>query len=482
VWTILGSAAGLLLASWGSTALVAMMTTFEEPIALETGPTWRLLGFSLALAFVTAAVCAIAPAFRATRLQTSSTLKEFAQLGGAAAPRLSLGKSLVVAQVALTVLLLFGAALFVRSLDRILGQNPGFDRTGILVISTDASAAGYDDDRHTGFYAALLQRLATAPGVESASLSQYPPISDEDGAWTQPIGVDGAPIDGDPSREVYFNAVTADYFRTLGIRLQQGRGFTNGDHATSRPVVVINEQLARTYFPGRHPIGHTLTMGRNKSRRDLEIVGVVADVKYEHLMEPTRSVAFLPSSQWAESLAGENLFAEVRVAGSVEPAAEGLRREIRALDGSIPIRIQTINDRIRASLVRERVIATLATTLGLVALALACAGLYGLLAYTVSQRTREIGLRLALGADRQRMLWMVLRQSLVLGAAGIAAGLAASLALGEFARNLLFQISETDPLALSASAAVMLTVALFAGLLPARRASSVEPVVALRTE
>lgn len=482
VWTVLSGAIGLLLASWASGVLVSMMSTWESPIALETAPTWRVVSFTIGLAFATAGIFAIVPALRSTRVHGGSALKEAAEVEGAGSRRWSLVKTLVVAQVALTVLLLFGASLFVRSLNRILAQDAGFERDRTLIIFTDASAAGYNDARHTGFYTELLQRLANIPGVESASLSQYPPISDQDGAWTQSIGIDGAPVETlDKAREVYFNGVTPGYFGTLGIRLLQGRDFAAGDRAGSRPVVIVNDTLARTFFPGRNPIGRTITIGRNASRRELEIVGVVTALKYQHLMEPSRNVAFLPRDQLAETLEGENLVAEVRATGPMAAVADRVWREVRALDGAVPIRIQTIEDRIRASLVKERVIAALATTLGLTALLLACAGLYGLLAYTVSRRTREIGLRLALGAERRRMLWMVLRQSLLLALAGIAAGLAASFAFGELARNLLFQVSETDALAIAAAGLLMLVVALLAGFLPARRAARVDPMTALRS-
>ena len=481
VWTVLGGAAGLMLASWASARLVSMMSTWESPIALETGPTWRVVAFATVLAFLTAAVCAIVPALRSTQVRGRSVLKEGAQVEGAGSRRWSLAKTLVVAQVALTVLLLFGASLFLRSLDRILAEDAGFDRDRALIALTDASAAGYSDARHSAFYEELLRRLRSIPGVESASLSQYPPISDQDGAWTQSIGIDGAPVPTDLTREVYFNGVTPGYFRTLGIRLLQGRDFAAEDHAASARVAIVNETLARTFFPGQNPIGRTITIGRDASRRDLEVVGVVTALKYQHLMEPARNVAFLPCAQLKESLEGENLVAVVRAAGPIAPAADRVWREIRAIDASVPIRIQTVDERIRASLVKERVIATLATALGFAALILACAALYGLLAYTVSRRTREIGLRLALGAERGRMLWMVLRQSLILALAGIAAGLGASFALGGFARNLLFQVTETDTLAVAAAGILMLLVALIAGFLPARRAARVDPMAALRS-
>jgi predicted permease len=482
VWTTLGAAAGLLVATWGANALVAMMTTWEDRIALEVNVNARILAVTAALALLTATASAVLPALRATRSNAGATLKEFAQIGGSTRlRRWSAGKLLVSVQIALTVLLLFGAGLFVHSLQRILAQDAGFDRN-ILVVMTDAVAAGYEGPRLIGFHAALLDRLRAIPGVAAASMSGYPPISDEDGAWTQSIGVDGGPVVQDPTRYVYFNAVTPGYFRTVGIRLQSGRGFSDADRPESRRVVVVSESLAHRFFPGQNPVGRLVSIGRDERRQDLEIVGIVSDAKYQRLEEPTRRVAYLPTAQAPESIEGDNLVATIRVGAGIAAVAEQVRREIGALDPTVPIRIQTVNDRIRESLVTERVIAVLATLLGLAALTLASAALYGLLAYTVSRQTGEIGLRIALGADRAAVLWMVMRQSVVLGAAGVAAGVAASLALGGFARNVLYQVSAADPFALFAAAGVMLAVAACAGYFPARRAAQVDPVVALRVD
>jgi putative ABC transport system permease protein len=434
------------------------------------------------LAFLTAAICASFPAFRATRLDAGSTLQEGRGIPGVAIRRWALGKSLVAAQVALTVLLLFGAALFIRSLSRILNQEAGFARDGVLILSTDAGPAGYSSARHIAFYATLLERLRTIPGVASASMSRYPPISDDQGAWTEFIGVDGALPQRDQSKQVYFNVVTPGYLETIGLRLIQGRDFADGDREGAPSTAIVTESLARRFFPGQNALGKTITMGRDQSRKDVAIVGVVADTKYQNMTEQTRSIAFLPIAQQAQSTSGRDLVTEIRVVGSRTAVAEAVRREVRTLDGAMPLRIQTVTERIRASLVKERVITVLATAIGLAAVALASAAVYGLLAYGVARQTHEIGLRMALGAARRQMLWMVLRQSLVLGIVGIAIGIGASLALGQLARNLLFQVRENDATALAAAAVMMLFVALCAGFFPALRAARVEPLTALRLE
>jgi predicted permease len=476
VWTTLASAAGLLLAVWGGTTLVSLMTTSQETIVLALTPNRRMLLFTVTLALLTAAISSLVPALRATRLDPAASLQATGQIG-AVSRRWSFGKSLVGAQVAVTIVLVFAASLFVRSLERVLAQDAGVDRQRVLVLATDAEAAGLEDDRMAAFYQQLLERLASVPGAESASLSMYPPISDEDGAWTQSIAADGAPVPSTPGAStVYFNTVSPGYFRTVALPLVAGRDFTTGDGPDAPRVAVVNESLARTFFPGQNALGRQITMGRNQNRQDLRIVGIVRDAKYQRMQEAPRRIAYLPHVQQPP----ENLFAEIRVAGAIAPVAESIRREVRALDAVVPMRLETITDRINQSLVTERIVAMLATALGLASLLLACAALYGLVAYTVARQTREIGLRLALGAERFAVLRTVMSESLVLVGLGIVVGGAAALWLGRYAGALLFQLSPRDPVSLVAAAGIMLLVACLAAFVPARRAARVDPVVALR--
>ena len=473
----LAGALGLVVASWAGGGLVAMMTSRESPIVLDVSPNPRVMLFVFVLTLVTVVVCSVLPAFRATSLAPGSTLKETGTAAHAALRRWSPGRVLVVSQVAVTMVLLVGAALFVRSLNTVLSQDTGFDRDRVLVVATDAEAAGYGDERLTAYYARLRERLAAVLGVESSSLSMMPPISNEDGNWTQSIAVDGGPIEEESSRFVYFNAISPGYFSTLGMRVLRGRDFGVSDTSTATRVVIVNESLARRFFPNEDPIGRVISIGRSERRRNLEIVGLVRDAKYQTLQEPARRIAYLPISQ--ENLE-RNLFAEVRPVSRLSSIVERVRSEARALDAGVPIRIETVADRIHESLVKERVMAVLASGLGVTALALACAGLYGLLAYAVSRQAKEIGLRLALGATRATVLWNVLRDCLFVALIGIAIGASASLALGRYVRTLLYQVSATDLISLAAAGALMLTVALLAGLLPARRAAAVDPAAALR--
>jgi predicted permease len=479
VWALVGAGMATLFSTWVGNVLIAMMTTRDEPIVLDVSPSWRVGLFTFGLTLVTVIVCSLIPAFRSTQLAPGSTLKNTGTSGHPTLRRWSAGTLLVAAQVALTMVLLVGAALFVRSLMSVLSQDAGFDRNNVLVVATDPSAAGREGARIDAYYAELRQRLSALPGVESVSLSAMPPISNQDGNWTQSIGIDGAPVSADNSRFVYFNAIATGYFKTLGLRLQRGRDFTDADDATGAKVAIVNEALARTYFGDANPIGRLVSIGRDKRRQDLEIVGIVANAKYQRLQEDTRSIAYLPIAQRG---GGGTLFAEVRARAGTSAMAESVRRETRAIDPGVPVRVETVTQRIRESLVKERVMATLASAVGVTALMLACAGLYGLLAYAVSRRRNEIGLRLALGANRAGIVWMVVRDCLLIAGIGTVVGIGLAMALGGYTRTLLYRVQATDVLSIGAATLVMLAVAVVAALLPARSASRVDPAMALRGE
>ena len=322
-------------------------------------------------------------------------------------------------------MLLAGASLFVTSLRRVVARNVGFDRDNVLVVAADARAAGYRDGRQIAFYDELQQRLARLPGVVSASLSWYPPISDQDGHWTQSVGVDGAAPSADPKQTVHFNAVSPAYFSTMGIRLLAGRDFTLQDHAGAPRVAIVNESIARRFFAGGNALGRRISIGLDRSRQNLEIVGIVSDAAYQRLEETPRRIAYLPCAQLTALLGDATLTAEVRVTPPLAAVAGRVAREVAAIDRRVPLRVETVTDRIDDSLVKERIVARLAIVLGLAALALAGAATYGLLACAVSRQRKELGVRVALGAGRATLLWMILRQSLALAMVGSAAGLRA---------------------------------------------------------
>jgi putative ABC transport system permease protein len=481
--TFTGAAIGLLLASWSSAGLVATLRTSASILTLDTTPGLRTISFVAALAFVVSIASAWLPAFGATRGAAREALHETGQPGATMFRRWSAGKMLVGVQVALAFVLLAGAVLFGRSLTRVLDQGAGLDGQRLLIVVPDAVAGGLPDAALGPFHTALLERLRATPGVEEAALAWKPPISYPGGSWTQTIAIDGgaATLSGTPS--VYFNSVSPGYFSTVGMALRRGRDLAAGDTAGAPFVTVVNETLARRYFPNQDPIGHRISIGLTPALQNVEIVGVVQDAKYRMLQEPQRSIAYLAVDQHAPLRSGSNrnLVAVLRAPRGTL-TVDAIRDTVRLLDPRVPVRVESVADRIRESTLNERVLAALAAGLGGIALILACAGLYGLIAYAVSRHQREIGLRMALGAQSRAVLWMVQREALVVVILGIVAGLAATFALGQFVGTLLFEVTPADPVSLVAASAVMVAVASLAAYIPARRAASLDPIAALKRD
>jgi putative ABC transport system permease protein len=473
-----GAAAGLLCGAWGGTLLVSLLSTTEEPIRLNLDPDWRVLAFTAVTAILTAVLFSLAPAIRAARVAPGAALHESSRWTTGRRGRLT--SALVAGQVALSMLLMAGAALFARSLYRLVTLDPGFRRENLLLASADALVAGYKDAPLAAFHSRTLDRLRSLPGVAAVGLCWVPPVSNEMGYWTGNVAVDGEGVPPDGPK-TYFNAVSPGYFPTVGTALLRGRDFDSRDREGAARAVIVNESLATAYFPGRDPIGRTLSIGLHAARQNLIILGVIQDARYQSLHEPPLRIAYFPLAQTPERR-GANLIAAIRVQGSPAALADAVRGAIRSIDANVPLRIETMSDRIRESLVTERVVAVISAFLGLAALVLAAAGLYGLLAYTVSRRSPEIGVRIALGAPRTAVEWMVFRESLALAAAGIALGVAATLALGRFVAGLLHGIGAADGASLAAAGAVVLAVSMTAGYVPARRASRVDPAVVLRQE
>ena len=483
VLTTTGAALGLLLATWSGAAIVSALRTASNGLTIDASPGWRTIGFTAALAIAVSVASAWFPALGATRGAARDALRETGQPGAALLRRLSLGKLLVACQVALALVLVAAATMFARSLSQVLARETSRVETSrLIVVTPDAVAAGLDTPAIEAFHEALVERLRLVPGVEAAALAWKPPISYPGGSWTQTVAIDGGPPIREDTPSVYFNSVAPGYFATVGLTLRRGRDLSAQDSKSSPFVTVVNESLARHFFGGQDPIGHRISIGLTPAAQGLGIVGVVEDARYRMLQEPQRNIAYLPVVQHAVMRSGGNRNLVVVARVSVPTAAASLRQTAREVDARVPVRIESVADRIRESTLNERILASLAMGLGLIALALASTGLYGLLAYAVSRHTREIGLRIALGARPSGVLWMVQRESMVLAAAGIAGGVAMTFALGRFARSLLFEVTPTDPLALAGAAVLMLIVAGAAAFVPARRAALVDPIVALKRD
>ncbi|MGH9451104.1 MAG: ABC transporter permease, partial [Terriglobia bacterium] len=479
----MGGACGILLAFWGTHILLALIASGRESLFLDVHPDGMILAFTAAVSLVTGILFGLAPALRATHVDITPALKENA--GSAPANRgakSKLGRALVVAQVAASLLLLIGAGLFVRTLENLENQNLGFNRHNLLLFGIGPGRTGYEGERLANLYKELLLRIQALPGVESASLSERGLI----GAGET---IDGITIEGytpksasDNQVKAWVNAVGPQFFKTTGIKLLLGRGVGAIDTENSPKIAVVNEALARQVFGNGSPIGRRFAFGKPKSAADeFTIAGLVQNAKYGELRNADPPTVYVPYLQ-ALSQAGAVYF-EVRTHGNPLAMVPSLRQVVNNVDKNLPLfDIHTETEKIGESLMQERLFAQLSSFFGGLALLLACVGLYGVLSYSVARRTNEIGIRMALGAQRGDILWMVLRETLLLIGIGVAIGVPCALAASKLVSRMLFGLKSTDPVTIGIATAVMLAVAVLAGYLPARRASRVDPLVALRYE
>jgi predicted permease len=477
--SIVGAAAGLTLAVWSAELLVRAVSTAVTPVAIDVAIDWRVIAFTSVVAAGVSLIFTIAPAVRSLHVDPGEVMKTGARPSGATRRESRTARLLVVAQMAFSLVMLAGAALFLRSLGVLLGQDSGVDAANLVLVSAEPRP-GIDREL---FYRDALERLRAVPGVTAASLSWVPPISDSQGSWTQSIGVNGAPpqeLAHDAPGAVYFNAVSPGYFSTVGTALVSGRDVDWSDTRTSLRIVVINEMVARSFFPQGNAIGQRISIGLNQARKDLVIVGIVRDAKYQRLQEPTRRIAYVPYLQFPEFTAGNNLVAEVRTTRASGETIRALREAARAGNPGMPVGIELMDARVRDSLVRERLIASVATLFGVFSLVLCCGSLYGLMSQMVSRRTNEIGIRVALGAPSAAVVWMVVRDTLQVAVAGAVLGLVLAASNSRIAQRFLFGISAVDAGSLIAAAVLLLATALLSGYLPARRAARVDPAIALR--
>jgi predicted permease len=474
--SVMGGAAGLLLAWAMRNALPRMLADSWEP-ALEAKFSWPIFLFAAAVSIATGFVFGLGPAWHATRVQVNASLKDSGQTVTHRRRGLG-GKAIVALQVALSMVLVTGAGLFVRTLMRLESEGLGIRSHNLLLFSVELPETRYPKAASTPVLQRLEERVTAVPGVEAATLTYVPLISgNAEGHTFIPQGQQRK-AEGNPSALV--NRVGANFFSTYGIRIVAGRGFDGRDTQSSRKVTVVNESLAKKYFPNGNPVGKTFEEGVDHPIT-YEIVGVCTDAKYYRVRKDAEPTYYAPYSQMDDGL-HEATFA-IRTSLAGEAILPALRDAVRHVDPNLPmLDVRTQDEQIAANLRQERIFAGLTSGFGVLALALACVGVYGVMAYSVSRRTSEIGIRLALGAARRQVLAMVLREASWLSAVGIGAGLAAALLLARVVKSMLYGIAPDDPLTLVGGALVLMGAALAAGWIPARRAAGVEPMVALRHE
>jgi predicted permease len=467
-----GGALGVAFAAGASRLLVRMVSGGPETIPLDVSIDTRMLLFTLAVTLITALLFGSIPAMRATRLELTQSLKD---RQGAATVRAKglLAKSLIVSQVAFSLLLVVAAGLFLRSLVNLTRVDLGFDKQNVLFLHLDEGSAGYKDDdpRIYALYRQITERVNALPGVHGAGFSSF--VFDE-GSWNGSVQVEGAEKPSDV--DVKHNVITDGYFSALHIPLLAGRDFGPQDTGTSQKVAIISERMAHTMFPKGNPIGRHYSLG---DKHKTEVIGIVKDVKFLSLQEDPETLDYIPAPQHPMYL-GDFV---VRYTGDFSSVSSAVRRTIHDIDRTLPITdVTTMDEWVARSITDQRVIAQLSTFFGLLAIFLSAIGIYGLMSYVVSRRTNEIGIRMALGAERMHVRWLVLREVLVLVAIGIAIGIPAALLSSRLVASMLFGLRATDAVSLLAAVAVMLAIAALAGYLPARRASRVDPMVALRYE
>lgn len=480
----LGGALGLLFAYWGKDAVQALMDSGRDTLTITPQLDFRVLAFTAGLTTLTGILFGLAPALRATRFELTPMLKEGAG-GSGIQVRSRLSKTLIVIQVALSFLLLIGAGLFVRTLSNLTRVDVGFNRANLLIFRVQPRMSGYEGERLRQVYQQMIERIEAVPGVRAATVSRHPLLSGS--MASDSINVPGYTPQPGESSSVMLQQAGANFFATMELPLLIGRDFSTQDNAQSAPVVVINQALARRYFANENPLGKHIYLGKfnptGQSGQDkpIEIIGIAGDAKYDSLRSEVKPTAYVPYLQ-ANSPPVQMNFA-VRTAADPAAATENIRQAVRALDPNLPLfAVKTQQAQIAELAAQARLFATLSSFFGLLALALAGVGLYGVMSHNVARRTHEIGIRVALGAQNFDVLSLILRQGAQLALIGIGIGLLAAWQVTRLLRKLLYGVSATDPLTFMGVGLLLIGVALLACYLPARRASKVDPLVALRHE
>ncbi len=487
--SVLGAGLGVALAFWADRLLLAAYIPADSDLHVRTVPDMRILLFTLGVTMLTALAFGLVPSLQTSKPNVGRTLKDegSAVVGGG---QKKLRKSLVVVQVTLSLLLLTGAGLFLRSLNNLSKLGPGFSAERLVGFNIDPSLSGYKLEQTKMAFRQLTDNIRTIPGVQSVGLASVRIL--EGNEWDSGMSVEGYnPSNPDNRAQPFMNQISPGYFATLGVPIVAGRDFTLNDSREVKhgpkdddmvpSAVIINQKFAQKYFAGRNPIGLHLGFGTDPGTpTDMEIVGVVKDIKYTSLRDEVPEQAFIP---YLASPNVDSMTIYVRTTLDPNPLLNAVRSKVRELDPNIPIySMRTTEEQISNSLSTERMIASLSTVFGFLATLLAAVGLYGVMAYSVMQRTREIGIRMALGANRKAVIWMVLGDVLQLVLIGAVLGVPAAMALAHVVKSQLYGLSAHDPATLALAVGTLALVTFAAGYIPALRASRLDPMTALRYE
>jgi predicted permease len=473
-----GGALGIGLAVLIDQALIGFLPSGRTPLSLSSTPDFAVLGFTSLVSVLAGVIFGLVPALQSTRPQLANTLKDQAAavLPGSS---VTLRQSLVVCQVALSLLLMIGAGLFLQSLQHLKGLNPGFEVKNLLAFGVEPTLSRYDVPWAVDYYRRLTDRLKTVPGVESSTVAVVPVLQDNE--WDNWVTIEGyTPKQGDPP-DPHMQYCSPDFFATLKIPILLGRDFTIKDAKGAPKVGIVNQKFASRYFGGANPLGRHVGMGIDPgTKMDIEIVGVAGDTRYESMQDEVPDELYIPYTQ-INFVTGMTVY--VRAYGDPTGIFNTMRQVVREVDPAVPMYdLRSLDDQVEISLFVQRMLATLSSVFGSLATLLAALGLYGVMAFMVARRTREIGIRMALGADSGLVVWMVMREVLTLAIIGVAVGLCAAWAATRLIQAQLFGIQPTDLLTMAVAALGIVAVAVLSGYLPARRATTIDPVRALRWE
>ena len=476
VLSVAGGVVGLGLAFVLTRGLLRLVPSGGQPLTIDAYPDGRILLFTVALTFLTGIVFGLLPALRASRPDPWTTLKDTVGSIAGTGGSLFLRKGLVTAQVALSFLLLFGAGLFVKSLQNLRTTETGVELDNLVAFQLSPALSGYTNERATQFYTQLLERLRSAPGVKSAGLAAVPILAGTE--WDSSMSVEGHQAKDGEDMQAFMNAFSPQYFETMNIPILEGRDFRQADIKQNSKVAIVNRKFANHFFKGGSAVGKHIGQGVGpRSKLDIEIIGVVADSLYEGPREGVRRQVFVPN--WGRNSATFYVRTEISSAASYN----AVRNEVKQLDATMPVYgMKTLEAQLDETLLSDRLIALLSAGFGLLATILASIGLYGVMAFVVVRRKKELGIRLALGAQPASVIWLVMREVLLLLAIGLAIGIPAAIGAGRYISAELYGIEANDPFIAVSTTVLLAAVSAAAGLIPAHRASRIDPILALRYE